>query len=307
MCAAHVAGFDIPAAVLHALAARDHVDVWDLSTPPAAPGLFHPIALPSWLVFGALGNGDEIGLFWPEEGAAGPIVLSSSHDVYGFVPEASSVDRWLLFDTAEAPEERLAVDPDSPFHRTVAGHAALEAGDLAAAEVHYAAALAVLPSYGAARSGRARVRRRTQRPDEAAADLLEVILGPIQLDGRSFWESVRADDAQNVARTQLLRMRPGPLSDVHALVWRALPDLDFRSHPSEVPDWRPLDRLCRDLFAAGHGRAALRVHQSLVPIRLSAEARFDVCAHLEEQAAMYRAIGDAPRATYVEAVLATSR
>jgi hypothetical protein len=296
-----VGGFDVPDAIVQHLRGRDKVHVWDLYGRPAVPGA-HPVPLPSWLVVGTLGNGDDIGLYWPEEGASGPIVLSSSHDVYGFVPEASSFERWLGFDGDGA--DLLAADPDSPLHRVVAGHAAQEAGDLDGADAHYSAALAVLPWYGAARAGRARVRRRQRRP-EAAADLFEVLLGPFQLDGRSFWGSVCPPEPQETARTQLLRLRPPDVAGAHGLVWRALPGLNLRYHPSEPVEWRPLDRLCRELFDAGYAREALRVHHSLVHVRLMADA-LDLAAHLREQADMYRAIGDAARAEYVEAVLAAS-
>jgi hypothetical protein len=55
-----------------------------------------PIPLASWISFAGIGNGDEVGLYWPEGSDLGePIILSSSHDVGGFIPEASNFQLYL--------------------------------------------------------------------------------------------------------------------------------------------------------------------------------------------------------------------
>lgn len=58
----------------------------------------------------AVGNGDDVGLYWPEGCAHGsPTIMSSSHDVYGFIPEANSFEALLHKRSAELQWERAEV------------------------------------------------------------------------------------------------------------------------------------------------------------------------------------------------------
>jgi hypothetical protein len=61
----------------------------DLHDPQASECL-----MPGFFPFEAVGNGDDIGLYWPL-GAENPIILTSSHDAWAFIPEASSVEAFL--------------------------------------------------------------------------------------------------------------------------------------------------------------------------------------------------------------------
>ena len=218
MATNELAGFVLPGAVHRYLATAEDVCGSEAHTPFIPTG--YPIPFASWVVFALVGNGDELGCYWPEGSSKeSPIILSSSHDVYGVIPEAGSFEgllrrRWLTLyweqggnnraemDAIEAvteppqpmvrPTDPLGtlqtlyeLDRDSPYLATALADRWVGQGNLTAAETLYRHTLQIFPSYTAARYGLALLLRRTRCVDQAIIELVRVLVSPSQLDGRS--------------------------------------------------------------------------------------------------------------------------
>jgi tetratricopeptide (TPR) repeat protein len=293
---------------------------------------FQPLPLVGMVAFAEEGNGDQRTLYWPEESdSEQPIALSTSHDVYGFIPEASSFEamlrlRWATLDPEDEEEAEemesiaelvgelkpfaggqnfrsaLKIDPDSPFLLTAVADLEQQADNLEAALLDYGKALQHFPAYTAARSGLVKVLNKMSRIDEAVGHSLEVIISPLQLDGRTFWSNFnlplsRQNTHEKTARSLKRRKSPPELSGHLQVVWDLRQEFDFDGEP---PNWQALAKLSEQLQAAGHLRQAIRVHQGLAPLLTYCLNDFDQDRYYRKQLELYQELGDERRATYIK-------
>lgn len=175
-----------------------------LEWPP--PSFYPPLGFLPWSLF-EVGNGDVYGYYWPiGREDSPPIVCETYHDGWELEPIASSLEGLLRLKLASRNHHRedaiqlgrllgidvnkisptakldagsaLALDDSSPRFLTIAGHQLAEENQIDLAQRYYLKALDLVPEYGSASFGLARVYRRKRDLQAAIQCMLDVLIAP---------------------------------------------------------------------------------------------------------------------------------
>jgi len=266
---------------------------------PVEHSVYPPVGYFRWDIC-ELGNGDYYGYYWPVgKEDCDPLVAFMSHDCWGLIPMASSIEAlarlepWQRDLTAlvtgrrreieantleddeleENPRERpsfaeqLALDPRSPFYLVANADQAVGQGLLDCAEDLYLQAVALLPEYTAAHFGLVTVYRRSRRPEQAARWMLEAIRSPMCFQGASFWaesnlppEPVNRADYRRKCLHWLRQTKP---ADAQAIandpLFQAREKLTFATGVTTNDDFRIYEQAMEEYVGRNQAPDALRL------------------------------------------------
>ncbi|HEV2238014.1 MAG TPA: tetratricopeptide repeat protein [Ktedonobacterales bacterium] len=250
-----------------------NVQEWPRST----YGIYPPVGYLPWNVL-EIGNGDTYGYYWPVgKENQDPVVCTTEHDTYRFVPFASTLEGCLRLvrasDPGSAGEVRdvarafavkladsrkrspvtdvqalFALDTQSPQLLLEQARAAMRRGDLGSGEGYAAQALEMVPEFGEAAFVLSQFHQRQGRLEPAARALLVAIGSPICLSG-GYNRRLRCLKA-------LQRMKDDVYSENDPL-WRERQRLTFQTGVTSNDDFHIYDQAIEDYHLAGSGTRAV--------------------------------------------------